>query len=737
MLAIVAARMTAFAPLARQPIPRLWPIARTAFGAVAVPSAVALATVGALLLAPRPAAGQPVVLTDAVHLLRSGERPEWREFAARPHARRLSLVFTARRNAGEAALSFRQRDVKQRWRLVLNGRSLGTLHQDENAIVAYRPVPGGLLADGSNELVVEPEDTTADDIEVGAITLHDRPLGALYSEATLDVEVADAGSGRALPSRITVTDGEGRLVAAGAASGRDQAVRLGFVYTGSGRATIGLPAGVYTIYATRGFEYGVDSARVVLRAGDRVRRTLAIAREVPTRGWVSSDTHVHTLTYSGHGDATAAERVVTLAGEGIELPIVTDHNVHVDLDSVARAAGVREHFTPVIGNEVTTRVGHFNVFPVAARTPPPVPRADTWDATFRSIAAAEPRVVILNHARDVHAGFRPFAPERHIAVAGLRRDGWTLGANAMEVVNSGAQQTDPWRLFADWLGMLAGGHRLTPVGSSDSHDVARYIVGQARTYIRAPDDAPGRLDVDAVVERFRAGAVMVSFGLLAELTVAGSYGPGDLVPAARLRAEPRADSVLVAVRVLGPAWTRADRVTLYANGRPVRSARIAGGRAAGVKWSGAWRIPRPAHDVFLVAVAEGPGGRLPYWPVAKPYQPASPDWTPRVIGASGAVWLDADGDGAPTSPRAYAERLADSSGGTALAPGALGALVRRLASYDEAVAVQAAALLLERGTAPTDARLRAALRGAAPAVRRGFAAFAAEWRASEAARRRR
>jgi hypothetical protein len=296
----------------------------------------------------------------------------------------------------------------------------------------------------------------------------------------------------------------------------------------------------------------------------------------------------------------------------------------------------------------------------------------------------------------------------------------------MEVMNSGSQQTDVWRLFADWFGMLNGGHLLTPVGASDSHDVGRYLVGQARTYVRVPDDTPGHLDVAKAVERLRDGAVMVSFGLLAELTVAGRYGPGDLVPAG----DAGADSVPVQVRVLGPAWIRAERVSLYANGRLVRTARIAAGsgRAPGVKWSGTWRLPRPAHDLFLVAIAEGPGDSLPFWPIAKPYQPASPVWRPRVVGASGAVWLDADGDGARTAARAYAARLVDASGAS------VDALLRALAPYDEAVAAQAAALLLDRGVRPTDAALRAALRRAAPATRRGFAAFGAEWRASEAAR---
>ena len=61
----------------------------------------------------------------------------------------------------------------------------------------------------------------------------------------------------------------------------------------------------------------------------------------------------------------------------------------------------------------------------------------------------------------------------------------------MEVVNSGAQQTDVMRPFRDWFGLLNHGLALTPVGASDSHDVSRYIVGQGRTYIRCQSDQPG------------------------------------------------------------------------------------------------------------------------------------------------------------------------------------------------------------------------------------------------------
>src|SRR5688500_6765533 len=110
---------------------------------------------------------------------------------------------------------------------------------------------------------------------------------------------------------------------------------------------------------------------------------------------------------------------------------------------------------------------------------------------------------------------------------------------------------------------------------------------------------------------------MVSFGLLAELTVEGSYGPGATVPAGE-------EEVDVAVRVLGPSWTRAGRVSLYVNGERVRSEPVEDAGAAGVKWSGSWRLPRPPAGAHIVALAEGPDPRRPFWPIAMPYQPRSP-----------------------------------------------------------------------------------------------------------------
>jgi hypothetical protein len=210
---------------------------------------------------------------------------------------------------------------------------------------------------------------------------------------------------------------------------------------------------------------------------------------------------------------------------------------------------------------------------------------------------------------------------------------------------------------------------------------------------------------------------MVAFGLLTEITVDGQYGPGDLVPA-RARHEVR-------VRVLGPAWTKADRVSLLVNGSELRTEEIPGQAGTelpmGVKWIANWTIESSTHDLQLVAVAQGPGKTGPFWPIAKPYQPSSSQWQPYVLGLSAPVRIDGNGDCQFSSPNEDASRLVAESGRD------LKRLIERLASFDEAVAVQAASLLRLRGLEPTSASLRPVLETAPPAVKRGFQAYAGAW----------
>ncbi len=640
------------------------------------------------------------------HLRIAGAR-EWSAFPERPDAARLEVRFDAPPNPGEQTLRLRQQDVKQTWTVTLNDRELGRLTGDENDMVVYFRVPAGTLRGADNLLEIEQDvsrQQTPDDIRVGEVALDPRPLVAVLGEARLEVRVEDDREGGGLPSRLTVVDRNGALQTVGAESNDRLAVRAGTVYTADGNAGFGLPAGEYTVYAGRGFEYSLARQSVRLDPGDEKSIALAIHRQVPTEGWVACDTHVHTYTYSRHGDATLDERLITLAAEGIELPIATDHNQHVDFAPRTRALGLSRYFTPVAGNEVTTPTAHFNVFPVAADAPPADYRSPEWGATLDGIFAAPGvKVAILNHARDLH-GVRPFDPTLYNAAVGESLGGQRMGFNAMEIVNSSATQTNPLRLLDDWMTLLNRGLHITPVGSSDSHDVARHFVGQGRTYIRADDAAPGAIDVEQAVDNFIQGRVAVSYGLLTELTVDGKYGPGEFARVA-------GDQVRVDLRVLGPDWVSADRVLLYADGEVIREEKIGGKRQSeGVLWTGGWTLARPRHDVALVAVALGPGIEEPYWRTAKPYQPESPDWTSQVVGASGPIWLDGDADGRRMSAYDYAERAVNTEGD----------VWKNLAQYDEAAATQAAGLLTQRGV---DLETYNGWRAAAEPVNKGVAKY--------------
>jgi hypothetical protein len=647
------------------------------------------------------------VLDSTMHNLRNGAIREWLVFPIAVKEKRLDVYFASQKNRSDQTLALCQYDVKQNWQVLINDRNIGSLATDEQNMMTYFSIPAGMLVDGQNRLRIQCADATSDDIKIGNIVIDARPLTTVLSQATVEIEVREANSGNLLPSRITIVNTSGILQPVKSEASKHLAIRPGVVYTGNGKAILHFPTGKYRVYAGRGFEYGIDSIELELNTGDHIRKRLQIKREVSTEGWVSCDTHIHTLTHSGHGDATLEERAITIAGEGIELPVLTEHNLYADLKPAMEATGVVNLFTPIVGDELTTKFGHFNIFKTSIGSPLIDHDVKDWNDVFRNVnEAGSGHAIILNHAGDIHNGFRPFGVERHLSRAGISKDNWKFPANAMEVMNSGSQQTNIMNLYQDWFGMLNHGYYLTPVGSSDSHDVSRYIVGQGRTYIQSADANAGDIDVDTAIKNFRDGKVLVSLGLLTKIVVNKKYGPGDIVPAS--------NNVSIEVEVHGPAWTKADRISLYANGKKIREEKIALANTAGLKWKGTWDIPSLKHDVFLVAIAEGPGYGMPYWPLAKPYQPSSPDWTPKLIGSSGAVWVDADNNGKRNAAYDYAKAVVKLCGGD------IHKIVKLLSEHDEAVAIQVAALLWREGKVLTSTEVSQALKYATPETNAGF-----------------
>lgn len=627
------------------------------------------------------AADRQVIDAKSYHLGVAG-MAEWAEFEnSKPHGPQLDLVFASRANDRESTLIVWQRNVKTTWNVMLNGKRLGTLEALTQPLVRALVVPAGTLVEGENKLtIVRPPSRMTDDIEVGGISLVRRPRAEVLGEGRLEIAVNDADTGRALPSRITLTNSAGALVPVEVAPGQPLAVRTGVVYTGEGRAAIGVAAGDYVVHASRGFEYSVATERLTIRPGDKKSLTLRIRREVPTPGLVAADTHIHTLTHSRHGDATIDERMFTIAGEGIELAVATDHNHHVDYTEPAARNRVAAHFRHVVGNEVTTRVGHFNAFPIRPGSAVPDAQLTDWPQLLHNIRTVTgAQVIQLNHPRDLHSNFTPFGPDNFDATTGELKKAPAFACDAIEVVTSAAMQSDIMQLYRDWFALLNRGYRVAGIGSSDTHHVSEFILGQARTYVACRATDPAAIDIDEVCASYRAGRLLVSLGLLAQMTVDDRFTVGDL--ATGLGHELR-----VTVEVLGPSWVNADRVELFANGVKLREEIIAP-TSRPQKAKVTWRIPKPSHDVHLVAVATGPGVTGPHWEIPRPYQPTSKVFNPRVIGSTNPIWIDAEGDGKFSPAREYAARLVAATAGDSAK------LKAALAGYDAAVAVQAADLV--------------------------------------------
>lgn len=633
--------------------------------------------------------------TNSYHL-RSGATAEWEEFAGKtPHGKRLDLRFNAQRNSGEATLLLRQHNVKLDWAVELNGRKLKSLFLMEEPLVWHMAIPPGTLRSGANTLSVIPPKEN-DDIVVSDFRIEPRPAAELLSDSAVEITVTD------LPSRITVTDARGYLVALLPGV----AVRPGVAYTADGKAKLGLMPGEYTVFASRGFEYNLVTQRVVLTKAKTTTVQFQLRREVATPGLVAADTHIHSFTYAKHGDATIEERMLTLAGEGIELPISTEHNMLVDFTQHATRAGVSAYFTPVIGCEVTTKAGHFNVFPIAAGSTVPDHNLTDWPKLMQSIRATPGvQVAILNHPRDVHSGFIPFAETNLNPITGENLRGFEFTFDGVELINSGALRSDLMQVYSNWFALLNFGYRFVGVGASDSHDVSRFIVGQGRTYIRCNDADPGKLDVEEAMSNLRRGRASVSLGLLPLLRVDERFEPGDL-------AKPSSDELRVDVTVLGPSWVKADRLELFQNGLKLREQ-----TSIELNKSITWAIRRPLHDAHLIAIASGPGVTSPHWAIPRPYQASSQKWNPRVFGSTNPVWVDADNDGQFTSSRGYAQRLIKKLGPEP------SKLLPALKEYDATVAIQAASLCRAAGKDIQSAEFHKVLKDTAEAVRSGFEAY--------------
>jgi len=193
--------------------------------------------------------------------LRAGAR-EWSDSPAQAPSR-LSCRIDAAPNRRLASLALQQDGVKRSdWRLSINGRPIGALTADEHRQTGVFEIPEGLLRSHDNDVVIESgaRSSAPDDITVEDLRIVPAPPSEWLGAGRVLVRVSGA-DGKPIPARVTITDDGGTLVATGARSSSDLAVRTGVVYTLSGVAEIPLPAGKHTVWASRGFASSADRRR--------------------------------------------------------------------------------------------------------------------------------------------------------------------------------------------------------------------------------------------------------------------------------------------------------------------------------------------------------------------------------------------------------------------------------------------------------------------------------------------
>jgi hypothetical protein len=366
-------------------------------------------------------------------------------------------------------------------------------------------------------------------------------------KARLHVRVTDT-TGRGIEARLRL---EGRWLTATPALGpvHDAAGAGDTVLVPPDGRAIELERGSYRAIASRGPEWSLATREIDIDAARAHELVLVLRRERSIAGYVPCDLHLHS---EGSPDSRVSfdDRLLSIAAEGIEVAVISEHNRVVDLRERASARGL----TTLVGVEVTTwepAFGHFNVYPVPhhpSRADGGAPRhlgtspADLFRAAH---ALGDDTLVQVNHPRLDDAigyfdAYPPDDPERAV-----------FGFDAIEVWNGYEidRPVDADRNFHEWLGLLARGLRVTATASSDSHDLSEHIAGYPRTYARASDSS--EVSIAAAIRR---GAAFVTSGPLLDVSI-GDRGPGDEVDA---------DGVVrVAIAVDAPEYARELDLEVY------------------------------------------------------------------------------------------------------------------------------------------------------------------------------
>lgn len=325
-----------------------------------------------------------------------------------------------------------------------------------------------------------------------------------------------------------------------------------------------VPAGTYLVFASRGPEYSIHQQVIELFKDQQKDLIFEIEKVVDTNGLISMDPHMHTTNSDGR--VGIAERIKSVAAEGIEVAVSTDHNYISDYIPDLNQMELDNYIHVIYGNEVTTReLLHYNTYPIRIRRDEPANGAinafpDSVKRLFSSSRAKDPGTLIqVNHPRAGTIGyFNNF--ELDPETAAYAKDTIDLSFDILEVMNGPSYSGGNASVIKDWLNLINRGTYFPIVGSSDTHGIDRSEPGYSRTYVLYKGKKGQELDEDMLVQAVKSGKSFASNGPLIEFVVNDGFSFGETLTDSD-------GEVNIRIKVWSAPWICIDQVRLIVNGK--------------------------------------------------------------------------------------------------------------------------------------------------------------------------
>ncbi len=462
------------------------------------------------------------------------------------------------------------------------------------------------------------------------------------SDVSADLVAGDSGA-----IELTATgDGVGTVARIAISGTGDSAPYERIEYSAAdGHASVGVPPGSYTISVSKGMEYDAFTAtEVIVPPNGAAAITAPLARVLDTDGWISVDPHMHS-EMSIDSSVPLDRRLLSVAAEGVEVAVSSDHDFVVDYAPIATELGLDATLATISGQESSSLIiGHINAWPTPVDPNRPGGGAIPWygngpSTVFELAREGDPdRIVQVNHPWHALGLFTAIDFDRATLMA--TRSGDDLGIpgeelndfsfDALEVGNAKTNESFE-RVFGDWLAFVSSGFRITATGASDSHGDDAYI-GEARTfvYVGPGQDDPAIIDAETLNDAIRDQHVVVAQGIFVTaglvLPGGGASIPGELVD---LSGESEA---IVRIRVQAPPWLPAAAVVIYELDTEIMRIPLDQGDTQAVRYEADVALPIDATDTLFVVVVEAGGDGSPVMDQPEP-------------SFTNPLYVDADGDG--------------------------------------------------------------------------------------------